>query len=276
MSFENRGAGAFSLTGDERFNREIALAIRGAAVNQDSFVPGHLSAKELADDRSSVQQVRNSPDYVAGQSSEATALEYGIIHLIREAGAFGDAVKEVRKASEFDDVRNGIDFYIIFEESDGTPVLLGGDATTSNNLDVVVKKLRRTNTMLDHGQMPKVKYFEGIDHDERAVNVPMPRVVIGFDKERTKEFQKKLLEEPQAVAEGVETGMLLEQMIRQLKYAIDRIRVTPPGEARQSMLAVHERVRATLQAIKKEKGLPQKLLEQAMRTDVLSNPQLGA
>jgi hypothetical protein len=84
-----------------------------------------------------------------------------------------------RKASKYDDYKNGIDSIAEFHQETGVQHLaLAMDVTYSVHGNV---KLKRIKEDIDRGQLSTVKYFESSDGSFRGSLSQVPRVVIGVD-----------------------------------------------------------------------------------------------
>lgn len=81
----------------------------------------------------------------------------------------------VYKTSEYDDFKNGIDFVVeLDEEHFGIAI----DVTLSRRSEIIINKLKKVKTRIDHDKLTEVKYYELPGHAE---NGTVPSVVIALD-----------------------------------------------------------------------------------------------
>ncbi|MBI5071589.1 hypothetical protein HZB93_01715 [Candidatus Falkowbacteria bacterium] len=179
-------------TDDENFNREIAQPWKRSAFDPYEFIGKPYPRGEVEGDLKKIDDIKKSPDFRHERGSETVALEYVLMDGIKVHGWFGDEVESVRKTSEYDDVKNGVDFVVTFyDEESGQFVNLAIDATTAVDRFVLDRKKERIFRKLGFGEMAKVKYFE--DPDGNRGKVEMPCVVLALGPEKTFELQKMLV-----------------------------------------------------------------------------------
>lgn len=103
-----------------------------------------------------------------------------IIHEQAELNEWLGANVSTRKASDFDDIRNGVDSIAEFKHDIGSSHLaLAIDVTRGNP----AKKMERIKEEIDNEQLSEVKYFESSDETFKGSLKKVPRVVIGADRE---------------------------------------------------------------------------------------------
>lgn len=212
-------------TDDENFNREIARPWKKSAFDPYEFVGKPYPREEVEGDLKKIDEIKKSPDYVHERGSETVALEYVLMDGIKVHGWFGDEVESVRKTSECDDVKNGIDFVVTFyDEEGGQFVNLGVDATTSADRFVLDRKKEKIFRKLGWGEMAKVKYFEDPDGNRGAAE--MPCVVLALGPGKTLELQKMLtvpLREAEFAPEMFDfLDSASEQLLKFINYTLYR------------------------------------------------------
>ncbi len=109
----------------------------------------------------------------------ATIFEAIIHEQIELNNWLGDKVT-TRKASRYDDIKNGVDTIAELEHDAGgtSHLALALDITYSNPM----KKLDAIRTQIDKGTLTEVKYFESSDGGVKGTLSRVPRVVIGADR----------------------------------------------------------------------------------------------
>ncbi len=92
--------------------------------------------------------------------------------------------------SRFDDVVNGVDSIVEFEEGiDHSYLALAIDVTKSG--EHLTKKFDKIRTSIEKGELSRVKYFESRGVQKELL--PIPRVVVGADQKTMEEVATLLL-----------------------------------------------------------------------------------
>lgn len=113
----------------------------------------------------------------------ATILE-AILHEQIELNEWLGPDVQTRKASQYDDIKNGVDSIVDFRQDIGVQHLaLALDVTYSGRTPV--KKLERIRNEIDSEELSTVKYFESSDGTYKGSLYQVPRVVIGSEKNET-------------------------------------------------------------------------------------------
>ncbi|MBI4133317.1 hypothetical protein HY478_01755 [Candidatus Uhrbacteria bacterium] len=223
---------AWGYTDDEEFNKEVAVSYKRDALNPYQFMPKPYSEVELKRDEQEVVRIKRSPEYRAERSNESVSLEYVMMAGIKEYGWLGNEVQAVRKTSEFDDIKHGVDLVVTFEDPEGRLINLAVDTTTSQDQEVVRHKARKIVARVARKELTQVKYFE--DFDRHQGMVVMPKVVLGADAETTVRLQRMMVERKDAVAADPIQHEFLAMVEQQLAYAIDfalaRARILAPAQ----------------------------------------------
>jgi len=114
---------------------------------------------------------------LARQRRRGELFEEIIFEGIEEGDWMGGGA-EVERSSRFDDIVNGIDGIITFEEEvSSSHMAFGVDVTQS--AESVHDKFKRIRDSVDAGTLSEVKYFKREGYEGRLLKVP--RVVIGID-----------------------------------------------------------------------------------------------
>lgn len=98
----------------------------------------------------------------------------------------------LHKTSDFDDIKNGVDFIIEYKNPDDPKsyIALAMDASFSMSSYLIRKKMERSMQDIGNNKLSKVKYFQ-FDEDAEESKTGMPRVVVGVDEERTKSLLQR-------------------------------------------------------------------------------------
>lgn len=104
----------------------------------------------------------------------AAALEALIMINAELCNWFGSDARTIR-VSEYDDIKNGVDFIIRFPDG----VTIAVDVTASERQ--LGKKFDRIRDEIDRGELAEIKYFYDEDADERGTLKNIPRVIIAAD-----------------------------------------------------------------------------------------------
>lgn len=93
----------------------------------------------------------------------------------------------LHKTSEFDDIKNGVDFVAEYQNPDNPKsyIALAMDASFSMSPALINKKIERSLTDINKGKLSSVKYFE-FEEDAPEASLGMPRVVVGTDEDKTR------------------------------------------------------------------------------------------
>ena len=145
----------------------------------DSIVDNDLDdLEELEKEFAEIAKLRTGEAEVIGKIFEQIVLEQ-----------FGKWIADnvsVRKASRFDDCKNGVDAIAEIKEPSETNYLaLALDATHGNS---VTNKLTRIKEQIEKGKMSEVKYYQSLDGSFRGKLKRIPRVVIGADRNKVMEL----------------------------------------------------------------------------------------
>ncbi|MEK7630021.1 MAG: hypothetical protein AAB432_01385 [Patescibacteria group bacterium] len=120
------------------------------------------------------------------------------------------------KTSRFDDIKNGVDTVVEFEETETTPeyLALAIDVTFSAE---TTEKFERIKKEIKNGELTEVKYFRS-EHTEPKKLKKIPRVVIGAEAKTVKELGDLWLEgENKALGKHWIQFQILDEIIAQLK-----------------------------------------------------------
>lgn len=135
-------------------------------------------------------------------------------------------------ASEYDDIKNGVDLAIEFSTEGGFKHLaLSVDVTTSRQ--IVAQKIERIKKEILNGRLTTIKYFYSEDSNIRGQLMKVPRVLIGADIATAKELaalwlKTKRPKDSQEARQGLQAlashriqFQILEEIKTQLEYFIE-------------------------------------------------------
>jgi len=172
--------------------------------------------------------IRMKEKFNKEKTRSAINLELCLAEAIGSYDWFGPDA-EVFLTNEYDDIINGIDIVVTFNRENSSSLKLGIDATTSQKLGEITKKLDRTANTLKEGNRSGVKYYELEGHEEEG-EVSMPRVVTGTNAESTEilyqhtcEVIKDKKEKGPQFAKDDFQRVILKQIENQLVYSIENI-----------------------------------------------------
>ena len=98
----------------------------------------------------------------------------------------------LHKTTEYDDIRNGVDFVAEYENPDRPSSYIGlaMDASFSRHELVVAKKINRSLEDIKNNTLSKVKYFQ-FDSESQESDFGIPRVMVGTDESHVKALLEK-------------------------------------------------------------------------------------
>jgi len=153
------------------------------AINLEDFIP--LYGKEnVANDQKYVDQIEASIRE-QGEGRENTALKAAtvfeaIIHQHGEQSNWFGSNASTIKASRYDDLKNGVDTIVEFQEEKkpASQLALAIDVTFSSDLK---RKFDRIKKEIEQGDLTRIKYFHSENTGFRGEMTKVPRIVVGAD-----------------------------------------------------------------------------------------------
>lgn len=180
MGYENFNAPAERSTKPEhpiivRMHGEAHRILKEDAVDPLRFV--NLYGKEnVTRDLRKVEEIKTH--FETDESKRAAEIFEAIMHQHVELSNWLGPHAETIRASEFDDIINGIDLIVEFNENDSTRHLALGIDVTFGSYSMQ-KKFDRIKSEIHADKLATVKYFEA--HGFQGSLIQTPRVVIGVD-----------------------------------------------------------------------------------------------
>ncbi len=181
-------------SGNETFDKEIVSPWRKLRLREASFGNGKpYSNEEVEADLAYVREKEEHQFTGEREGEAATQMHYGTMEGIASYDWFGPDA-EVVPTSRYDDIRNGVDFAVVFTEEDAEPVILAVDATTTEDTVTLGGKTERARADIAFGKLATIKYFNTPGKLDGQIPKPgevsVPRVVIGANAENANELTK--------------------------------------------------------------------------------------
>lgn len=123
-------------------------------------------------------------------------------------------------ASEYDDIKNGIDVAVRIENITGSFPYVGMGIDVTFGSTSVAKKMKRLFGEIEKGELGKMRYFMDPDYDDRFKGElsKMPHIVVGVERSHVIELSRQWLNgEKKALAENPIQLVVLQQVMEQLK-----------------------------------------------------------
>lgn len=164
-----------------------------------------------------------------GQERIATIFQ-AILHEQIESNNWLGPTAHTIKTTRFDDVKNGVDEVVEFQEEKGkaSHLALAIDVTFGAE---PAKKLRRIKEEIEAGELARVKYFSSDFLGRKEELAKVPRVVVGAEPETIKELTDLWLKKNNKELAGHPIQFLILEEIRlQLETFENYARQTGHGE----------------------------------------------
>ncbi len=222
LSRIDRGSG---LSDNPEFVKKIQKSWEDLRPKMQDFSDIYPLSEIKADEK----ELKRLKDKFSVRSNTAILGEIVLMEGIYEEQWLSDDV-EVIPASEYDDVKHGIDFVLRFENKNKKDhfVYLGVDATTSDDAIVINNKRDNIFKFLERGELGKLKYYEDPEADFKG-ELELPRIALVMDPEQTVEMEEIMLKKSQERSSFEkkrlkEIGMNIEkQVISQIESIIENI-----------------------------------------------------
>lgn len=138
--------------------------------------------KAIQKDLAYVQNLKDTVFETGSGKIAADILEGIAYEQIELANWFGPYAHTI-KTSEYDDIKNGVDLMVEFDEPETSRshLALGIDATYG--VQGITKKLERIHRDIDQGKLTEVKYFEAGDGSFKGRLQQVPRIILGVERD---------------------------------------------------------------------------------------------
>lgn len=146
----------------------------------------------------------------------ATVFE-GIIHENAELSDWLGSNAQTFKTSRFDDIANGVDTIVEFEESEtsASHLALAIDVTFTSDTE---RKLADIRDKIKKGELTKIKYFASEHLGMRGELAKVPRVVIGAESKTIKQLAELWIEgDKKELGAHPIQFQILEEIVEQLE-----------------------------------------------------------
>lgn len=155
--------------------------IRGAAIDPKNFVHPYgeqVVEKDIAwtERIVSEQESRFDVNKVHADIVEAILYEH-----IEQSNWFGEKASTI-KTSQFDDIRNGVDLIIEFEEATEGFLHMGLAVDVTFGETALQDKIQKIKREIEEGKLAEIKYFESDRSPYKGLYRNLPRVVVGMDR----------------------------------------------------------------------------------------------
>ncbi len=203
--------------------------------------------KGVTDDLNKVEEYEKkfSPD-----AAKKTAEVFEAIMLTGELHNWFGGSAETIKTSRFDDIFNGTDMIIEFEEVSRRFSHLGVAVDVTFGTTSLEKKFARIKDEIDRGKLAKIKYFYSQKEHFRGERSNIPRVIIGVEHTRVVELAALWLrKENKALANHPVQRLILEEMALQLEILKNYCEKT----GKIDLVPLYEKDLAIIRSVLKEK-----------------------
>lgn len=208
-----------SLTIDQAYKQAIKK-MRREAINPETF--RDIYHEGVDKDNTYVKAMEDKFKQDSTSEKEevlklATVFE-GIIHENAELSDWLGQNAQTFKTSRFDDIANGVDTIVEFEESETTAshLALAIDVTFSSDTE---RKLADIRDKIKKGELTKIKYFASEHLGMRGELAKVPRVIIGAESKTIKQLAELWIEGDKKKELGVHPiqFQILEEIVEQLE-----------------------------------------------------------
>lgn len=152
-----------------------------AAIKPIDFVDLYSFEKIEADinyveDKKAQFTSHENPEAIASKKM-ATIFE-GLVHVYGSKGHWFGPHSTTLKASEYDDIRNGVDSIVEFKPPNqpASQLALAIDVTFAKDLQ---RKFDRIRKEIEDGKLTEIKYFDSKKTGFKGMKTKVPRVVVG-------------------------------------------------------------------------------------------------
>ena len=150
------------------------------------------------------------------------------------------------KTSEYDDIKNGVDLMVEFEEKGHLALAI--DVTFSNDTE---KKFERIQKEIEKGKLTEVEYFKSESEEYPHSLQKVPRVVIGAEKKTVMELGELWVEnEKEKLGKHSIQFQMLDQIIEQAEVFAEYARKCK----KEDVVGQYENIRKILGDVLKEKN----------------------
>ncbi len=158
--------------------KELFLA---EGLKEDSFADLYGS-ENVATDKQKIESMKANWQKDNPTLVYATSLEYLVYRHINSNRTLGERARAI-KTTEYDDVINGTDLVVEFEDSESArPDRLGFAIDVTFGSQTLTKKFDSIKKQIEIGTLGKMKYYHSPKQGLRGELSLLPRVVVGIEK----------------------------------------------------------------------------------------------
>jgi hypothetical protein len=157
-------------------------------------------------------------------------------------------------ASRFDDVKNGVDFYVELSDMYGQVLAYAIDVTFASSF---IKKIWRIRHEIEKGQLAKIDYYLSEENDLIGRKSNVPRFVLAIDYEKMEELTELWLnDDVKNLANNNIKEMIIESMSFQseiiLRYLREKADANGLDEKNRKITKAYQKVKDFLNQLKKD------------------------
>lgn len=189
----------------------------------------------------------------------AKIFEAIVFDQIERSNWLGESAMTIQ-ASDYDDIHNGVDTIVEFEEEDTSHshLALAIDVTTSQ--DSLNKKLDRIKREIESGSLTQIKYFYSESIGFRGEKTKVPRVVIGAEKKTISDLVSKWMDQKnKELAEHIVQVIILEQ----IRIQLEKFKEYAETIKAESIAKVYDKALIIINKIREEKNFTEEQIDDA-------------
>lgn len=157
------------------------------------------------------------------------------------------------KTSRYDDIKNGVDNIVEFEEGrSASHIALAIDTTFSTD---IVKKFERIKKEIDNGELATIKYFASEHLNIKGEKNKIPRVIVGATAKTVKELGELWIEKNN---KELEKHPIQFQIIKEMLIQLETFEKYAEKIGQTEIASIFKKDYQTLEIIYKEKQNTQK------------------
>lgn len=154
--------------------------LMNSAIQPDDFLHPYSEAV-IQKDKQWVERMKSGQGAVDIHKMHADIIEAILFEHIEQSNWFGENVTTI-KTSEFDDLRNGVDIIVEFEEGANKLMHMGLAVDVTFGVTAAQNKILKIRNEIQQGKLSEVKYFASERSPYKGLYQNLPRVVVGVDR----------------------------------------------------------------------------------------------
>jgi len=153
--------------------------------------------------------------------------------------------------SRYDDIKNGVDGIVEFNENESySHLVLAVDMVSSNNTETIGKKLENIKGDIQRNNLAKIKYFESEQLNIKGEKTNIPRVVIGADRKTVHGLLTLFAEGKNKDLAGHYMQM---QMLKEIQMQLDSFSKFADTQNKPELVKAYDSAKITIDRIIDEK-----------------------